>query len=315
MSGFAGYCTEDARTLILAWLSQLRSERRSSALTIEAYSRDLGQFTAFIQAHIGQPVTNAALAELTAADFRAFLANRRSSGASSRTLARQLSAIRGLYRFAGQNHYFSHSALSSIRAPKIPHAVPKPLSVTAAAAAIENSADRPGKEPGWIAVRNKAVLILLYACGLRISEALSLTPGNLESETLRITGKGGKTRLVPTLPAVGSAISEYEALCPFALETDQPVFRGAKGGPLSPRIIQLAIERLRGELNLPDTATPHALRHSFATHLLGNGADLRSIQELLGHTSLSTTQIYTEIDKTHILNQYLKAHPRAKEEA
>jgi integrase/recombinase XerC len=189
--------------------------------------------------------------------------------------------------------------------------VPKPLSVEAASRVARADALAADATPKWIAARDEAVLTLLYGCGLRISEALSLTPKQVADPVLTITGKGNKTRIVPMLAAARAAVGRYLELCPFPLAGNQPMFRGAKGGPLNARIIQLLIARLRGALGLPDTATPHALRHSFATHLLANGADLRVIQELLGHASLSTTQVYTEVNRSHLLEQYRKAHPRA----
>ena len=198
-----------------------------------------------------------------------------------------------------------------MQSPKLPHAVPKPLTIDAARRVAAADTLATGDTPKWVLARDQAVLTLLYACGLRISEALSLTPKQAEQQPLVITGKGNKTRIVPVLPAARAAIDTYRELCPFALAENQPMFRGVKGGPLNARNIQLLIERLRGALGLPDTATPHALRHSFATHLLSNGADLRVIQELLGHASLSTTQVYTEVNRAHLLEQYRKAHPRA----
>jgi integrase/recombinase XerC len=311
MAGFAEHCTPDTARLICSWLQHLKTERRAAPLTIEAYARDISQFTAFLTGHLAGEVTAVALSELAASDFRAFLATRRMHGASSRSLARQLSAIRSLFRYAERSGCFRNAALFSVRSPKLPHAVPKPLSPVAAKAVVACDALAPEGAPVWIAARDAAILMLLYACGLRISEALSLTPRTAGAETLRIRGKGGKTRIVPVLPAARSAIARYLALCPLQLAPDEPLFRGVKGGPLNARNVQLFVERMRGALSLPDTATPHALRHSFATHLLGNGADLRTIQELLGHASLSTTQVYTEVDNAHILEQYRKAHPRS----
>jgi integrase/recombinase XerC len=293
------------------WLASLKSERRMAAKTLEAYARDIGQFAAFLQDHLGGAPGTADLAQLTASDFRAFLARRRNKGAQSRTLARQLSAIRSFFRFAERNGLFANAAISALQSPKIPHAVPKPLSVEAAGRLVANDGLVDGETEAWIVARDAAVLTLLYACGLRISEATALTLRQSSFDPLRITGKGNKTRIVPLLPQAKSAISRYVELCPYPLAANEPLFRGAKGGPLSPRIVQLLIERMRGALNLPDSATPHALRHSFATHLLGNGADLRVIQELLGHASLSTTQVYTEVNRAHLLEQYRKAHPRA----
>ena len=311
MSGYAFSFAPDAAAAAQAWLTALKSERRMSALTLEAYARDLGQFASFMSGHLGDSPSVADLETLTASDFRAFLARRRASGAESRTLARQLSSLRSFYRYAERNHLFRNAALSAIRSPKLPHAVPKPLSINAAGKLAQADQLASGDTPKWVLARDAAVLTLLYACGLRISEALSLTPKQAEGNVLTITGKGNKTRIVPLLLAASSAIAQYLELCPFAFASNQPMFRGVKGGPLNARNIQLLIERLRGALGLPETATPHALRHSFATHLLGNGADLRVIQELLGHASLSSTQIYTEVNRTHLLQQYRKAHPRA----
>ena len=311
MSDFATSLAPDAAAAAQAWLAALKSERRMSAATLEAYGRDMGQFAQFMMGHLGGPPSNTGLAELTVSDFRAFLARRRKEGAESRTLARQLSSLRSFYRHAEKTGLFRNAALSAIRSPKLPHAVPKPLTVEKAARLVAADALAEGETPRWILARDQAVLMLLYGCGLRISEALSLTPSQADAAVLSITGKGNKTRLVPMLPAARAAIAQYLALCPLALKPREPMFRGLKGGPLNARNIQLLIARLRGALGLPDTATPHALRHSFATHLLASGADLRVIQELLGHASLSTTQIYTEVNRTHLLTQYRKAHPRA----
>ena len=310
MAGFADYSTPDAAKFISSWLQHLKSERRVAPLTLEAYARDIGQFCGFLREHLAGTVSISALADMTASDFRAFMARRRTEGASSRSLARQLSAIRGLFQFAERNGQFRNASLSAVRSPKLPHSVPKPLSASAAKAVVRTDALQIDSTPAWIGARDAAVLTLLYACGLRISEALALTPKAIAAETLAITGKGGKTRIVPLLPVVREAIDQYVALCPIRPLPEDFLFRGIKGGPLNARNIQLLIERLRGALSLPDTATPHALRHSFATHLLANGADLRTIQELLGHASLSTTQIYTEVDRSHILEQYHRAHPR-----
>jgi integrase/recombinase XerC len=309
MSDFATSLAPDAAAAAQAWLSSLRAERRMAPKTLEAYARDFGQFAQFLAAHLGEAPGADALASLETADFRAFLASRRRDDASSRTLARQLSSLRSFYRFAEKTGRFRNPALSAIRAPKLPHAVPKPLTPEKAARLIEADALFTPETPQWEQARDQAVLTLLYACGLRISEALALTPAAADATTLTITGKGNKARRVPLIPAVRQAIAAYRAACPFALKPGEPMFRGAKGGPLNPRLIQLQVARLRGALGLPETATPHALRHSFASHLLANGADLRVIQELLGHASLSTTQVYTEVNRAHLLAQYRKAHP------
>ncbi|MFT3988279.1 tyrosine recombinase XerC [Aestuariivirga sp.] len=311
MADFATCLADDAAAAAQRWLAGLKSERRMSLHTLEAYGRDMGQFASFLQRHLGGSATLSDLETLVASDFRGFLAARRAEGAESRTIARQLSTLRSFFRFAERQGLFRNAALSAIRSPKLPHAVPKPLSPEAAKAVTEADALYTEETPQWVLARDQAVLTLLYACGLRISEAVSLTPREAATDPLVILGKGNKTRMVPVLPAARAAINAYERLCPFALKPHEPMFRGVKGGALSPRIVQLLVERLRGALGLPDTATPHALRHSFATHLLGNGADLRVIQELLGHASLSTTQIYTDVNRSHLLEQYRKAHPRA----
>ena len=310
MSGFAFAFAPDAAEIAAGWMASLRSERRLSAKTLEAYGRDLGQFAVFLMDHLGGQATAADLASLSVADFRGFLARRRATGAQSRSLARQLSALRSYYRHAERTGQFRNPAISALQSPKLPHGVPKPLTVEAAAQVSRADGLVTDATPQWVTARDRAVLTLLYACGLRISEALSLTPEQARDNPLVITGKGNKTRIVPVIAAAQAAIAAYIELCPMPLPPNAPLFRGVKGGPLNARNIQLLIERLRGALGLPDTATPHALRHSFATHLLGNGADLRVIQELLGHASLSTTQVYTEVNRSHLLSQYRKAHPR-----
>jgi integrase/recombinase XerC len=302
---------EDASAVALRWQQSLKSERRMAAKTLEAYGRDIGQFSLFLRDHLGNAASISDLTELTASDFRSFMAKRRKAGVESRTLARQLSAIRSFFRFAERNAHFANAALSSLRSPKLPHAVPKPLSIDAAAQVAAGDVMSTDETPKWVEARDRAVLTLLYACGLRISEAIGLTLQQSKSSPLVITGKGGKTRIAPVLPRVREVLDGYIDLCPFPLKPNEPMFRGVRGGPLNARNIQLLIETMRGALNLPDTATPHALRHSFATHLLGNGADLRVIQELLGHASLSSTQIYTEVDRAHLLEQYRKAHAQS----
>jgi integrase/recombinase XerC len=305
--GFSG----DAAGIAVGWLQSLKSERRMAAKTLEAYARDVSQFGQFLKDHLGQPATVPDLAALTVSDFRSFMARRRKIGVESRTLARQLSAIRSFFRFAERNAYFTNAALSALRSPKLAHSVPKPLNIQAARQVVAGDVLSTDETPKWVEARDRAVLTLLYACGLRISEAIGLTLTQSKSTPLVITGKGGKARIAPVLPRVREVLDSYIALCPFPLKPSEPMFRGLRGGPLNARNIQLLIERMRGVLNLPDTATPHALRHSFATHLLGNGADLRVIQELLGHASLSSTQIYTEVDRAHLLEQYRKAHAQS----
>jgi integrase/recombinase XerC len=297
----------DAALFARAWLQSLAKEKRVSPKTLEAYGRDLQQFAAFLTEHLGAHADVTALSELPLSDFRSFMARRRNDGIEVRSLARQMSSLRSFFRFAEARGHFHNKAYGAVRSPKLPHAIPRPLSV---AMAEKVTADEElASEVPWIAARDKAVLTLLYACGLRISEALALTEAQLRHNPMTILGKGGKGRLVPLLPEVKKILEKYITLCPYPVERDQPLFRGAKGGVLSPRIVQLSMQRLRSALNLPDTATPHAMRHSFASHLLGSGADLRVIQDLLGHASLSSTQIYTEVNRAHLLEQYRKAFP------
>ncbi len=255
------------------------------------------------------------LARRAPADVRAFMAARRAAGTSSRSLMRALAGVRSFARFLERSGKGKVGALTAVRAPKLPKTLPKPLAI-APAKRIADLALRAGeaREP-WILARDCAVLALLYGCGLRLSEALGLrrsdVPAPGHGDVIAVTGKGSKQRRVPLLPQVATLIADYVAVCPYELPADGPLFVGAKGGPLSPRILPLVMERLRGALSLPDTATPHALRHSFATHLLARGGDLRAIQELLGHASLSTTQIYTAVDTERLLEVYRSAHPRA----
>jgi integrase/recombinase XerC len=296
---------------VARWRRHLSGERRLSPKTLEAYGRDAAQFLAFLTAHLGGPPKLGDLKTLTTTDIRAFMAARRNEGAGSRTLARGIAGIRSLVRFLEKEGSANGAALRAIRPPRQKKTLPKPLAMTAARNVIDvdNSLD---DEP-WIAARNAAVLALLYGSGLRISEALNLRRGDAPAanDTLRIKGKGGKERVVPVLPAVAAAIAGYLEQCPFTPPDDAPLFLGARGGPLNPRLVQRALEKMRSALGLPDTATPHALRHSFATHLLANGGDLRAIQELLGHASLSTTQIYTAVDTERLMDAYARAHPRA----
>jgi integrase/recombinase XerC len=301
----------DLEQAVAKWIAHLRHERGHAEKTLEAYGRDVRQFLSFLAGQLGHAPCLADLARLDLKAFRAFLAARRRAGAVSRSLARQLSALRQLFRWLDAQRLVDNRAILQLAMPKVPHSVPKPLPVGKAADVVDGGA---GAELDWVMARDTAVLLLLYGCGLRIAEALSLTPRSApgaDRDVMRIRGKGGKERLVPVLPVVREAVARYVALCPYTLAPDEPLFRGAKGGPLSPRIIQLAMQRLREALDLPPTATPHALRHSFATHLLSAGGDLRQIQELLGHASLSTTQAYTEVDRERLLAVYDAAHPRS----
>jgi integrase/recombinase XerC len=292
------------------YLAHLRHERGLAALTLTAYTRDIGQLLSWIAGRNGGPVTIADIAAIDAKTVRGFLAARRRAGAENRSLARALSALRTLFKWLDETGVVTNRTFSRLASPRVPHGVPKPLTIDAARSVVDGGM---AADLDWVAARDTAILLLLYGCGLRVSEALSLTPKDApteERETIRITGKGGKTRLVPVLAVTRAAVARYLSLCPYTLAREEPMFRGAKGGPLDSRLVRFTMERLREELVLPDTATPHALRHSFATHLLAAGGDLRQIQELLGHASLSTTQVYTEVDRDRLLAVYAAAHPR-----
>jgi integrase/recombinase XerC len=296
------------------WLAYLSIERQLAANTSEAYARDITQFLAFLAGKLNELPEMTDLLALQARDVRGFLAARRGEGVGSRSLSRTLSALRMFYKFLERRGYGKNDAIRAVSLPKLPHSVPKPLTAPKATALVEGADIASPDALEWVLARDTAVLALLYGSGLRISEALSLARKDAPikgRDMLRVTGKGSKTRVVPVLPIVREAIERYLELCPLKLGSDDPLFVGVRGKQLSPRIIQLGIARARAALGLPETATPHALRHSFATHLLGAGADLRAIQELLGHASLSTTQGYTEVDRAHLLKAYDSAHPRA----
>lgn len=302
-------------TAVEAWLARLAHERRLSAKTQEAYARDLALVLNRLALHLGGAPTLADLAALTPADVRAVIAGRKAEGVAPRTLVRLLAAARSFARHLEREGQGAVGALTAVRAPKVPHALPRPVGV-GAARALTDPQTRAGEErETWVLMRDAAVLALLYGAGLRISEALGLTAGQIPPDGpvdhIIVTGKGNKTRMVPLIAPVVDAVRAYVTACPHPLERTDPLFVGTRGGPLSPRIVQLAVERMRGALGLPDSATPHALRHSFATHLLARGGELRAIQELLGHASLSTTQIYTALDESHLMAAYRAAHPRA----
>ena len=295
------------------WLNHLSLQRRVSAKTVEAYDRDVEQFLRFLTGYLGGSPGLADVGDLKPADVRGFMAHRRRTDAvGGRTLARGLAGIRSFFRFLQKQGLANAAALSAVRPPKESRPLPRPLPA-AQAKAVTQSETSLHEEP-WIAARDAAVLTLLYGAGLRISEAISLNREDAPTtgqRSMRVIGKGGKERIVPILPVIVEAIDAYIHLCPYSLLNGEPLFRGSRGGPLRARLIQSALQKIRSALGLPDKATPHALRHSFATHLLEAGGDLRSIQELLGHASLSTTQIYTAIDSSHMLNVYQKSHPRA----
>ena len=302
---------DDTRRAAEAWLIHLAHERGAAVNTLCAYERDLRQFLLWLERELGYSPTLVDLAWLDAKRFRAFMAARRRAGAVGRSLARTMSALRSFFRWLEAREIASNRGLMQVAMPKVPHGIPRPLTIEKAAAVVEGGG---AAELDWVTARDVAVLLLLYGSGLRISEALLLQRKDAPlagRDVLRIVGKGGKERLVPVLPVAQAAMARYLDLCPYPLAPEGPLFLGAKGGRLSPRIVQLVMERMRETLGLPETATPHALRHSFATHLLAAGADLRQIQELLGHASLSTTQVYTEVDRARLLAVYDRAHPRA----
>ena len=302
-----------AREALALWLEHLAHERRASPRTLEAYGFAASRYIAFLEQHRGEAISLSTLAEVSAGEVRAWLAHLRQGDRplSPRSLSQALSAIRSFHGFLDRRLNAPNSAIALVRGPRVKPGAPRPVSEDQARGMLAEPGLDPDRED-WEAARDEAVLTLLYGCGLRISEALSLKRSDAPlPDTLRILGKGSKTRIVPVLPAVREAVEAYLAELPFALGPDEPLFRAKRGGPLSPRHVQATVQNLRGRLGLPPSATPHALRHSFATHLLGAGADLRSIQELLGHASLSTTQRYTQVDAAALLSAYAKAHPHA----
>ena len=294
------------------WLSWLAEERRASPHTVTTYRRDLVQFFAFLANHLGGPANLDDLARLRPADLRSYLARRHRDGRAASATARALAVIRSFFRHLERGDILSNPVLAAVRAPKLAHAVPKPLSIEAARTAVTAVRELSADRPAWIGHRDVALLTLLYGTGLRIGEALGLARTDAPvGESMFVTGKGGKQRVVPLLPVIVAAIAAYLDACPYRLAPDGPLFVGVRGKRLQAGVVQARMRRLRGLLGLPNTATPHALRHSFATHLLADGGDLRTIQALLGHASLSTTQRYTEVDTTRLLKVYQAAHPRA----
>ena len=296
----------DDRPLPLLFGAHLARDRRRSVHTVRAYEASAARLIAFLSGHWGGAVDRAALAKVSAADLRAYLAHRRNDGIGNASAARELSAVRAFLNFAGGEEV----ELPRLRGPRVRKGVPRPVSPDEAVALAEEVAD--DAREAWIGARDLAVLLLLYGAGLRIGEAMALTGAALPlGETLRVTGKRDKTRIVPLLPQVRAAVEDYVRQCPYGTAPGAPLFRGARGGPLDPALVRRAVRKARVQLGLPERTTPHALRHSFATHLLGRGADLRALQELLGHASLSSTQIYTAVDAAHLLDVYRNAHPRA----
>ena len=303
--------TLDLGEALAAFHAHLAGERRLSARTLEAYGRDLAGFAGFLAHHLGHGLTLGDLAGLKPSDLRAWMADRRRDGLSARSLARELSAVRTFFGYVRRRWSLENTAISLVESPKLTRSKPKPVSEEAARELIAET--RRTGAPDWVEARDAAVLLLLYGCGLRISEALGLTGQSRPlGDTLRVIGKGEKTRIVPVLPAVREAVERYAYLCPFDLEAGQPLFRGVRGGGLGARAIQKSMELLRNRLGLAATATPHALRHAFATHLLAHGGDLRAIQELLGHESLSTTQVYADVETSRLMAVYDQTHPRGR---
>ena len=295
---------------LAGWLDHQRALKGAAANTITAYQNDVQGFLAFRGRHHGESQGLGPISKLTVSDMRAWMAHERGRGVSARSLARSLSAVKTFYGWLADREGFEPTAVLSTRSPKFQKKLPRPLAVDAARAMID-TVELQASEP-WVAARDVAVVTLLYGCGLRISEALGLTGRDVPlPATLRIIGKGGKERLVPVIPVARAAVDAYLRQCPHAMDPDAPVFRGIRGGTLAPRAIQKVMEQSRMQLGLPATATPHAMRHSFATHLLNAGGDLRSIQELLGHASLSTTQAYTAVDTARLMEVYDASHPRA----
>jgi integrase/recombinase XerC len=306
--------TSSARDALRSWLDYLTNERRASPRTVRAYGDGVTAYLNFLERHRGESLALIGLGEISTGDVRAYLAFRRSGDRplSPRSVSQALSAIRAFHRWIDRRLGVTNPAIALVRGPRLPAGVPRPVSEDQARGLIEDAATDPDRDD-WEVARDEALLTLLWGCGLRISEALSLTGADAPlADSLRITGKGGKTRMVPVLPAVRAAVDVYvQSLGAGKPSPDEPLFRAVRGGAYSPRHAQALMQKLRGRLGLPSSATPHALRHSFATHLLGAGADLRSIQELLGHASLSTTQRYTDVDAASLLAVYAKAHPHA----
>jgi len=299
------------RDALQGWLDRQTALDGASAHTVTAYGQDLREFLGFLAGHLGGSAGVAQLGTVTQADMRAWMANMRARGISARSLARKLSAVRGFARWLAAREGFDVSAILAVRAPKYSRSLPRPLSEDAAREVLDTVPLQARAD--WAGLRDVAVVTLLYGCGLRISEALGLMGRDAPlADVLRIQGKGGRTRLVPVLPAARAGVAAYLRACPHPMRPDAPLFRGARGGALGRRHVARVLEAVRLQLGLPATATPHALRHSFATHLLAAGGDLRAIQDLLGHASLASTQVYTAVDSTRLMEVYAAAHPRAR---
>ncbi len=299
----------DTQASLEQWQSWLTGERRLSVNTVEAYRQDVFAFLGFLAGHRGGTVSHGILSAMTLGDFRSWLAHLAREELAPQSRARALSSVRNFYKFLDRRGILHNAAIALVKSPKLPRSLPRPLTETDTGRLLDQ-AENAGE--GWVGLRDRALFTLLYGCGLRISEALGLTRGEAQGDMLRVTGKGDKQRLVPLLPVVAEALAAYVAACPYALPPGGPLFVGEKGEALNPGVAQRQMRTVRRQLQLPETATPHALRHSFATHLLAGGGELRAIQELLGHASLSTTQRYTEIDAEKLLEVHAAAHPRGR---
>ena len=303
--------SEGAVQLLHDWLAQLGSVRGASQRTLTAYRRDVSSYLGFLAGHWGGPAGAAALAAVSTSDLRAWMAHERERGLSARSLSRALSAVKSFHVWLAEARGLPAPAVTATRGPRVKPRLPRPVAADAARALIDTIEDQTTKP--WMQARDAAVATLLYGCGLRISEALGLREGAAPlGDMLRVRGKGGRERLVPVLPVARAAVERYRALLPFAPDPAAPLFRGARGGALNQRHVQRVVAAARMQLGLPVTATPHALRHSFATHLLEAGGDLRTIQELLGHATLATTQVYTGVDQARLMEAYAAAHPKAR---
>jgi integrase/recombinase XerC len=306
-----GRIEADLSAALDAWRGWLGGERRAARSTLSAYERDLKAFLSFVCRHQGGAVSLGMLASLGTGDFRGYLAERGARNYARTSTARALASVRGFFRFLERRHLAHNPSVRALRTPRLPKSVPKALTEGDARDVVDKVAVLSDER--WIALRDAAVVLLLYGCGLRISEALALKRSEVPlRDAIMVTGKGNKQRVVPVLPIVAEAVEAYAAACPYVAEDSSPLFVGARGGALDPGVVQRQMRRLRVHLGLPETATPHALRHSFATHLLAGGGDLRTIQELLGHASLATTQRYTEVDAARLAAVHRAAHPRGR---
>jgi integrase/recombinase XerC len=307
----AEFIAADLIDAIAKWQKWLKSEKRMSAHTLSSYRFDIDNLLRFLGRHRGRQINLATLAVLGISDFRAWLAHNAAANREASSRARAVAGVRNFFRWLDRTGQMHNGAIEFLKLPKLPRRLPRPVTVNEAGDIMALSKNVP--EESWVGLRDEALFTLLYGAGLRIGEALALTPADLaHKDRLTVTGKGNKQRSVPILPVVRAALEKYRAACPYVAKLESPLFVGVRGETLNPAVAQRHLRTLRRQLNLPDNVTPHALRHSFATHLLAGGADLRSLQELLGHSSLSTTQLYTQVDAQQLAEAYKKAHPRAR---